>query len=158
MEKFFKINKDSKMYIDYFKYLKNEKAVIAIFNSIAEKHGIEAGSFVPFKEKLYILPTENDNAKFDGVLTLEDTSGKRQFKIRSEIGKEWKEAVSNIEILDKPRYFMYGQRMMGQFSSRLFHIKEELYGSLESNVHKVELMDFMEEIKASEFYKIIEES
>ena len=55
----------------------------------------------------------------------------------------------------KPDYFCYGMRFCGKYSTRCFMIGDVLYGSAE-NV-EVKLLDFMTEIKASEFYKAIEE-
>lgn len=46
-------------------------------------------------------------------------------------------------------------RFCGKYSTRCFMIGDVLYGSAE-NV-EVKLLDFMTEIKASEFYKAIEE-
>ena len=56
---------------------------------------------------------------------------------------------------EKPDYFCYGMRFCGKYSTRCFMIGDVLYGSAE-NV-EVKLLDFMTEIKASEFYKAIEE-
>ncbi len=156
MEKFFTINQGSALYNEYFKYLDDVKQNRALFNDFAKKHGIEASQFVPDKKRLCIIPTAKDEDVFRNDFTqgyLED--GLRQFKTRSGIGKDWITVMGNIKPARKPNYFGLIQ-VYGRFRERLFHIGNVLYGSLSADC-EFELHKCMSEIKASEFYKILED-
>ena len=157
MEKFFTIKKDSVFYEAYVQYEKDVKANAEAFKKFSEEHGIEATLYVPSNSFVMIIPTKNDLKKFEGMfITKEFGDGLRKFKKNCKITKDWVEVAKTIPKPKKPDYFSYGMRFNGRFSSRCFMIGDVLYGSAESKT--VELLDFMEEIKASEFYKAIEDS
>ncbi|BCK01637.1 hypothetical protein [Anaerocolumna chitinilytica] len=156
MEKFFTIKKESELYKDYFQYLDDYKRNAEIFNEFADKHNIEASRFIPYKKYLLIVPTERDKDKFREDFTQEyGDGGLRQFKVRSEVGKAWTATMSDIRPAHKPTYFGL-VHVYGHFTERLFNIGDVLYGSISAN-GSFELHSCMEEIKASEFYKIIED-
>ncbi|QHI72874.1 hypothetical protein [Aminipila terrae] len=157
MDKYFEIEKGSPIYNDYFRYLEEAKKMTSIFNAFAEKHGIEASEFIPRKKKLYILPTEKDKDVFGRKFTQGyGEYGEKQFKCNSDIGKDWVYTVQDMPIPHKPMYFTYGLHVLGRFSSRLFNIGENLYGSLSAHECSFELLECRKEMKASEFYKILE--
>lgn len=156
MEKYFIIKKDSQLYKDYFQWQEDKKNIVKVYDDFAKKHGIESGRFLPLKKRLCIVPSERDKDKFRNDLTLEYMdNGLRQFKVRSTIGKDWINAVADLRIAMKPNYFGL-VRVYGRYSERLFNIKDTLYGSLSAN-SDFKLHDCMEEIKASDFYKVIED-
>jgi hypothetical protein len=156
MEKFFTIKPGSQLYKDYFQYLEDVKNNSKVFNEFATKHGIEASSYVPHKKYLQIVPTEKDKDKFVNEFTQDyGDCGLRQFKVRSVVGKDWVNVMSDIRMARKPDYFGL-IRVYGRYSERLFNINEVLYGSLSAGMD-FELHECMEEIKASEFYKIVED-
>lgn len=155
MEKYFVIKPDSALYSDYFNYLDDVKNNSALFDAFAKKHKIEASSFIPSKKYLCIIPTEKDKDKFRNDFTQSYLDGgARQFKIRSNIGKDWINVMSDIRPARKPNYFGL-INVYGRFYERLFHIGTDLYGSLSADCD-FDLHKCMTEIKASEFYKIIE--
>lgn len=157
MEKFFTIKKDSAFYEAYVQYEKDVKANAEAFKKFSEEHGIEATLYVPGDSFVMIIPTQNDLKNFEGMfIAKEFGDGLRKFKKNCKITKDWVEVAKTIPKPNKPDYFSYGMRFNGRFSSRCFMIGYVLYGSAESKT--VELLDFMEEIKASEFYKAIEDS
>lgn len=159
MEKFFTIKKDSAFYEAYVQYEKDVKANAEAFKKFSEEHGIEATLYVPSNSFVMIIPTKNDLKNFEGMFTknkLNNENGLRRFKANCRITKDWVEVAKTIPKPNKPDYFSYGMRFNGRFSSRCFMLDDVLYGSAESET--VELLDFMEEIKASEFYKAIEDS
>lgn len=153
MKIYFKVNEESKLYKDFFDYCEDKKKVLAAFRTIKEKHGIEATGLYPHKEVLIIDPTENDAVKFASQMKKSD---KRQFKKNSPIAKEWCSLVADLEHMEKPRMWNYLRIYGGRWSERLFEIGTTLYGSLECE-GGFEIPDFLQEIKASEFYKAIEE-
>lgn len=156
MEKFFTIKKDSAFYEAYVQYEKDVKANAEAFKKFSEEHGIEATLYVPGDSFVMIIPTQNDLKNFEGMfIAKEFGDGLRKFKKNCKITKDWVEVAKTIPKPNKPDYFSY-MRFNGRFSSRCFMIGDVLYGSAESKT--VELLDFMEEIKASEFYKAIEDS
>lgn len=157
MEKFFTIKKDSDFYKAYVQYQKDVKENAAAFKKFSEEHGIEAKEYLPSRECVMIIPTENDLKKFNGMFTAKELgSGLRQFKKNCKITKDWVEIAKTIPRPDKPNYFVYGMRFNGRCSTRCFMIGDVLYGSVDCKPEP-KLLDFMEEIKASEFFKAIED-
>lgn len=156
MEKYFTIKPNSQLYKDYFNYLEDLKTNANLFDVFAKEHGIEASSFIPYKKHLVIIPTEKDKDKFRSDFTQEYLDcGARQFKVRSSVGKAWTNVMSDIKPARKPNYFGL-IRVYGRYYERLFHIDKILYGSLSADTD-FDLHDCMDEIKASEFYKIVED-
>jgi len=156
MDKYFTIKKDSQLYKDYFQWLEDRKNNAKVYDEFANKHGIESSRFIPHKKRLCIVPTEKDKDRFRKDFTQEYADGGlRQFKVRSSIGADWISAVSDLMIARKPCYFGL-VRVYGRYLERLFNIKDTLYGSLSADSDFI-LHDCMEEIKASEFYKVIED-
>lgn len=155
MEKFYIVNKDTELYKDYFDWKANMKAFNEKAIEFLDKWGIEATQYVPRKTELIIDPTENDEVKFKEDFTRREYEGLKQFKVRSDIGKAWVEHIKDMSILSRPTLFLYFRETLN-CSSRLFHIQDELYCTLES---KGEFGNpkGLTEIKGSEFYKIIEE-
>jgi hypothetical protein len=157
MEKFFVIDKESSLYKDYFKWKQDAADNAKIFDEFSKTLGIEANSYLPRKGKLYIVPTENDLNKFKNQFTQGDfDNGIRQFKCNSIIGKAWANVSKDISEPCKPNYFGL-VRIYGRYYERMFAINDVLYGSLSSSECNFELHECMKEIKASEFYKVIEE-
>ena len=79
-----------------------------------------------------------------------------EFKKNSEVSKMWIGLVKDIENFDKPRLLFYFNLIGHRWKERLFHIGDKLYCSIESD-GEVSTPDFVIEMKASEFYKVIEE-
>ncbi len=63
--------------------------------------------------------------------------------------------MRDIKAPCRPGYF-YVVDLVGRYSERIFHIGDVLYGSLNAEC-TYHLPDCMEEIKASQFYKVIED-
>jgi len=140
-------------------YLKSDKAVNAVYTAIKEEFGFEANEYAPSKGNLGIVPRGKDHVKFKNDFTADERwSGIKCFKVRSEIGKAWKAKIKDVEIIRKPVISWYLDGLAGGSSrSRLFIIDDVMYGSLErDNDFEVNHPDF-EEIKASEFHRVIEE-
>lgn len=80
-----------------------------------------------------------------------------EFKKNTAISKMWVELVKDIAHFDKPKLVYYMRMNCYRWKERLFHIGDKLYGSIESD-GEVSVPDFAVEMKASEFYKVIEDA
>ena len=157
-ERFFKVKKEHYIYKNYFEWLKFGKDISKVFEELQKKVGLETTNFSP-SEGLIIIPSKNDLLKFEKDLTKKEyPGGFRSFKKTSTIQKEWNKLLkeNNIKIIHKPSIvwdFNYG---VGRFRTRLFHYKDELYCSIETEHLSKEVPEGYEEIKGSTFYKIME--
>ncbi len=79
-----------------------------------------------------------------------------EFKKSSKINKMWVSLVKDIEYFEKPKLMFYFRFSGPRWSERLFHDGDKLYCSIESE-GEIFVPDFAIEIKASEFFKIIED-
>lgn len=157
MEKFYIVKEGSRLHSDYWEWRKsvseNNKIVIDFF----QQHGIEATKYWISSNQIGIIPTENDLNKFESQFTkyaLED--GLCLFRRNSVIGKAWIKQAVDIKVLHKPSPSWYNSVIVGRSSSRLFDHNGILYCSY--HAEKVEMPeDMFEEIKGSDFYKIMEE-
>ena len=161
MERYFKMKKENEKYNEYFEWYNNLDNLKNKWEQFKKLTGIEAESFVPRKE-LYIVPTENDLNKFGRFFCKEVfNGGLRKFKANATVQKDWERFIaSNKVIVHKPDIAMdfillgmYGQRIQ----SRLFHYKDEIYCSIDANFpENYKIPEGYEEIKGSEFHKIME--
>lgn len=154
MNRYMEIKKDCSLYKDYFEWVGNWDAIKSLFDGIKEKYGIEATGFYPNKNMFKIVPTKNDNKKFESMLK---KTSYGEFKKNTEISKEWIEGVKVIGRIEKPQLFYYFNLLGHRWKERLFHVGDKLYCSIESD-GEVSVPKFALEMKASEFYKVIEES
>lgn len=154
MEKYMEIQNDCKLYKDYFEWVGNWDVIKSLFHGIKEKYGIETTGFYTYKDRFQIVPTENDNKNFSSMLK---KTSYGEFKKNTEISKEWISGVEKIGRINKPQLFFYFNLLGHRWKERLFHIGDKLYCFIESD-GEVSVPRFALEMKASEFYKIIEES
>lgn len=158
MERFFKIKKDYCIYKDYFEWWNNLEIQKEAWKKFKAMVGIES-DYVAFNENLIFVPTENDVIKFGRFLCKGDLgNGAKQVKRTSTLQKDWINFIknNNVKLLHKPN-IVFDFPMGGRVRSRLFHYGEDLYCSVdvETNV-EYEVPEGYEEIKGSEFYKIME--
>lgn len=154
MEKYFIVTPDSLIYKGYLDYKAMSERVNIAFKEFAKEQGFETHEYYQSAKYLQICPTERDTEKF-GKYFKKDTPG--LFKKNSLIAKAWidKCQVLELESPYKPNLgFELG--IYGRSRSRLFMIKDILYASLMADCSFDNPKGF-EEIKASEFFKIIEE-
>ena len=151
MEKYFVVKEGSNLYKEYFKYVNDAEKVRQAFRDIAEKHKIETHEFYPYKN-LGIAPTSADKEAFKTQFK----KNSNFFKLNSEINKEWSEMTKDVESWHKPTPTWYLSDIPHKSRTRLFDIGNVLYGSIDSaSVFNTE--EWMQEMKASEFFKIIED-
>lgn len=152
MEKYFEIKPDSSLYADYFAYMKDNEKVWKAVNEVREKFGIESDGFYHVKDAFWISPTENDVEKFRSM-TKKNRPG--EFKKNSDPSKMWVGLVKDIKHFEKPKLFYYFQLYL-RWKERLFSVGEKLYCSIDSEF-EFPIPEFAIEMKASEFYRIVEE-
>lgn len=154
MDKYFEIKTDCALYKDYFAHEEDEPKIVSAFKAVCEKFGIETKEFYMRKNIFWIVPTANDRKKFSGIMK---KSNYGEFKKNSEVSKMWVDLVKDIEHFEKPKLFYYFDLLGHRWKERLFHIGEKLYCSIESD-GAVSTPEFATEMKASDFYKVIEDN
>lgn len=157
MEKFFIVTEKSGLNSEYWEYQKNTKELNQYVKKFMETFSIEAQEYSVSEDKFYIVPTDNDVDRFGKILSKALSNGLRAFRGNSKIIKEWKSylKVNNVIMLNKPFAGIYF-RGFGRCMSRLFHIDNILYCSYECE-YDFNAPEGFTEIKASEFYKAIED-
>lgn len=158
MEKFYLVTDESSLKEKYLNYRKNRGIVRDFTIRFLEKHGIKTESYYPTELYLYIVPTKEDNEKFEKQLCRNSHNGLRQFKKNSKINKDWIACSrqENIKVLENPHVGSYFNNIFMAYRSRLFEYKDNVYCSY-STEGGFKTPKGFEEMKASEFFKIIEE-
>lgn len=156
MEKYFLITEESQLHVDYYKYLENQKEVDRLVEAFFKEHGIEAEHYHAASDCIFIVPKESDNEKFKSVLGVALENGLQKFKGTSKIHKAWINALKDksLKVLNQPRVIFYLRTGGGRFRSRLFDQDGSLYCSFEPA--PLEIPKGFIEMKASEFYKVLE--
>lgn len=150
MDKYFEIQAGCDLYKEYFAYKDAIPKIVEAYKAVCAKFGIEANEFLARKNELHIIPTEADIEKFGKFM--KKNGG---FKRSSEPCKMWISLVKDIENFYKPKLFFYFDLLGCHWKERLFSVGDKLYCSIESD-GEFSTPNFAIEMKASEFYKIIE--
>ena len=155
MEKYFEVKKNSDFYKKYFDFVNMSDKVNELFKKFAKDNGIETKKYCQNTERLVIVPTQEDRIKFKGMFV--------HFKKTAPICKSWVNLCKENGLTSprKPTLLWDSSCKLGSYStgSRLFHIGEKIYGSIDNKCDAdIELTDEFVEMKASEFWKIIEDS
>lgn len=154
MEKYYIITPDSTVHKDYLDYREMSKKVNSAFREFAKEQGIETHEYYQSAQYLHICPTDGDTDKF-GKYFKKDAPG--LFKKNSQLAKAWvnKCQALGLKSPHKPHLgFEIG--VFGRTSGRLFMIGDILYASFRAD-YDFENPAGFKEIKASEFFKVIEE-
>lgn len=154
MDKYFEIKPDCGLCKEYFAHEKAKEKIAEAFNTVRDKFGIESKTFYLYKDRFWINPTENDMEKFSGMMAKEKNG---LFRKNSVISKMWVESVKNIVHFERPQLIYYVPMVGNRWKERMFHVGEKLYCSVEVN-GEMFTPDFAVEMKASEFYKVIEDA
>lgn len=152
MEKAFKVKKDSRLYNNYFISKSEKERFRQLANSFFDSIGYD-GRYT-LTRRLMVDQSE----LFPNELCKTQTrEGLYRFKINSPTQKQWEqEVVDKIDMKScNCNDFWYLDCLMrGKYS--LWDYNGEVYGYLESD-YELKLTEDMEEIKMSEYYRIIEE-
>ena len=156
MERYF-IVKNETLVKQLKDYESMRQKVDEAFKEFVKEHGIETTEYYQFTDQLRICPTENDIQKFRNQLKVDNET----FKKNSVLSKAWVECCKANE-LRTPRKPVWELRDLirggfYRFRSSLFSLNDEVYGTFEADADfNFSEEDFVE-LKASEFYKIVEE-
>jgi hypothetical protein len=159
MARYFQVTKASSLYRDFIAYRSNAKAIRELVKDFIATYAIESTVYWASDEALYIVPTEKDASSHGSVLCAAIEEGLRKFKVNSRIGKAWVNAleVQKLKILRKPIVsFYFRPSRSGRTRSHLFSVDELVYCSLDPCEGDPPVG--MIEMKASEFFKIIEDA
>lgn len=161
IERYFIVSPESRLAKDFWAYVEDFDKIKVAFNDLRKHFEIETDKFYPRSNKcLYIWPTENDIAKYEKQMTKPTQNGGRSFKQKSAIQKYWTALTKfhGTNVIDKPFAPMYVDRgCFGKMSSRLFAIDDVVYCSISLEHDDIEVPKDWIEIKASQFFKVIED-
>ena len=159
MQKFYEVTSESNLWKDYLDYKENSNTINEIYKYFSEEHEIESTQYYPTTDNLYIVPTQNDEETFKNQLTKKDLgNGLRRIRVNSNINKSWITTLQRLDlkVLNKP-YVPFYFNVYGRIRTMIFSIDDKVYCSIETeNDFNTPHVGF-KEIKASEFYKMIEE-
>ena len=157
MERFF-IVKDENLIELLKEYESMRRKVDDAFREFAKEYEIETSAYYQCTDRLMISPTENDMQKFKNQLKIDNQT----FKKNSAMSKAWVKLCeeNGLKTPRKPTWELHD--LIGghiySFRSRLFSLNDEVYGSFEADTEFNLNEEHFDELKASEFYKIIEEA
>ena len=136
-------------------YKKEIEKLYKITDIIWDEFGIETRSFYPRVSEFKIEPTRNDVNKFREMLKKDGST----FKKNSLVNKRFEELVKEYQAKTpyRPMLWDYAAHTYGSMAASHFEIDGVHYGSLEIEGGGHKTVEGFEEMKASEFYKIIED-
>ena len=157
MEKFYIVTEESSLNKQYWEYKNNVKEVNEYVKKFMDQEDIKANEYYVNAELIYIVPSDEDLKNFNKKLNkTELEGGLRQFRLNSDIAKRWINFVKENDIKFKHKPFVGTYfNTYGRSKSRLFNIGNTVYCSYETEFNFNNPNGF-KEIKASEFYKVIE--
>jgi len=158
MDRYYEITPQSMAYSEYFDWWNNYKEICEIAKNFMTEYEIESNQFCARPNAFYIIPSENDKIKFSNMLCKNDIgNGLIMFKKKSKIGKAW--INKNVEVQSQPmiNFEYFTQTLSGKM--RLFHdpANNKIYYSIETKYDFDETPEGFIEMKASEFFKVIED-
>lgn len=157
----FKVVKGSKFYNDYFNAKEERQKFHDLAREFFNRNGfLEKGSYIQ-SERLHIELTDEEQEKYSSqLMKYYDNYGMCVFKKKSKIQKKWEEEVYNKvdhSKIEKIKFWWLVYISVGSYA--LWDYEREIYGYLKNNnKDSIKLSDDMEEIKMSEYYRVIEES
>lgn len=159
MVKAFKVKKNSKLYQNYFRLEAERKKFKELGDAFFDKIGYK-GAYTLTRN----LMVKNYNSTLfeffpNELCKYANEEGLYKFKVKSQTQKRWEQEVINQ--IDMKAYealkFWWTECLLfwsGRYT--IWDYKNEVYGILEAK-DGIQLTEDMEEIKMSEYYKIIEE-
>jgi len=153
----FKVKHDSDFYKQYFASKDEKEKFRQLAVAFTAKHGIDGDIYV--SKVLAVKPPHGKHRAFaDQTKVKPDKEGFYWFKKKSPIRQMWDAEVVphvNWEHINKMDFWWWGHIQCGSYS--LWDRDGEIYGYLEDRAQKeIAPADFMEPMKMSEYYAIIE--
>lgn len=154
MKKYFKITNDEFLKV-YEKYEQDYDSFNEAFDTMQKEFELESNRFYVTVERFGIAYNDKDHKRYKDQYMKNDLEF---FKKNSTISKRWLELMKekNITTSRKPFCGNYMKtRSMGKSTYNSHRLFGEVYGFLDAD-YSFELGDGFEEIKASEYYALIE--
>lgn len=156
IEQAFIVEKDSKLYQEYFEVYSEKQKMHDLARVFFEKHDL-LNDHLSYRmiENLALQLTDEQVEKYKSQLKVtEDERGMRYFRKASPMCKEWRNTVtSKVDFNIMDQLWCWFWPYIGQGSYALWHSGETLYGYLsDKNKEKIDLADYMKPIKMSEYY------
>lgn len=158
MEKFYIAEEGSKLRKDYLEHKESVEKVRELIIKFFDTHGITADKYYVNNKYLHIVPTEEDKEKFSNQLC-KPKDGLYRFRANSKINRAWVRTLeaNEVQVISRPMVPLYFDRYWGRkMQSRLFEIDGVVYCSFNAD-GEFKPTDKLKEIKASEFFKVIED-
>ena len=156
VEQAFIVDKDSKLYKEYFEAQAEKQKMHDLARIFFEKHDLlndGLGYRMIAGLAMQLTPEQEDKYKTQLKVTV-DENGMRYFKKASPMYKEWCATVSDevdFNIMDQ--LWCWYWPYIGQGSYALWHSGDTLYGYLsDKHKEKIDLAEYMKPIKMSEYY------
>lgn len=152
-ENYFEITKESPHYDEWFDYLKADDNQREIMRSFAKEHDINIEEYMIWKDKLWVRPDLNEI--YSSQFGKEREQGTAPFKKTSPIGK----AFSKISVVKARKPFVpwFFKDHYGKSQFREFDCDGKVYCQFNTEYETDEVPKGFVRIKASEFYKAIEQ-
>lgn len=156
MKKYYVVDKDSEIAKSYSAWKKEQYEINTAFKEIAKECGIETKEYYPLIDRLWIVPTKKDREKFKDEMK---KSCLGEFKKSSPTSKVWVEKCKEKDIKDLSRpHLMFYFSVTGRCYEGMIEVKGTFYATYESENDFECYNEAFKEIKASEYYKALEDA
>ena len=160
IEQAFRVAKDSPLYKEYFETWAEKQKLHALARMFFEKHDLlNEGLGYRMIEGLAMQLTPEQKEKYASQLKkLIDKDDMCYFKKASPMYQEWlREVSSKVDFNIIEQLWCWYWPYISKGSYALWHYKTELYGCLrDDNKDSIQLSEYMEPIKMSEYYSVKE--
>lgn len=150
---YYEITKENSIFADYFQYLDDDEKMRAGIKSFKEEYGIIADAYIYTNGQLWVKPEENE--QYADQFCKTSHCGYSPFKKNSPVGKAF--TAAGIKKAVKPFLPWCFKNSCGRSQVRLFDYKDKLYAQYSPEFEVAEIPKGFIPMKASDFYKIIEE-
>lgn len=160
VEQAFIVDKDSKLYGEYFASYAEKQRMHDLARAFFEKHDLlNDGLGYRMTEALIMQLTPEQREKYATQLKkLIDKDEMCYFKKASPMYQEWlRDVASKVDFNIIEQLWCWYWPYIGQGSYALWHSGDTLYGYLsDKHKEKIDLADYMKPIKMSEYYAVKE--
>ena len=158
MEQYFEITKESVHYeqqLTYEEDFHKEKSAVKNFMSDYE---VKGSGYMLYQGYFWVTDNSENRERFAGQIRKETLNGCISFKKASKVGKAFTDR--NIKKAQKPFVPFFFDDCYGTTKTRIFSVNGKVYCSIEQtdDAERLQCPKGFIEIKASEFYKIIEDN
>lgn len=155
MKKYYVVDKESEVAKSYMAWKEEQYKINGLFKEFAKEHGIETKEYYPVVDRLWIAPTKNDSKKFENEIK---RSFDGEFKKSSPTSKAWVAKCKEKDIKDLSRpHLMFYFSVTGRCYEGMTEINGTFYATYESENDFKCFSEAFKEIKASEYYKVLED-